>query len=556
MMFVKKIKRPNGSTTIQIVDNKRVGDKVVQKVIRHMGQWITEKEITQIVTLAESVIIEMKNIVDPVLPGLEDIFHRPQKKMVSTKPDEAMVSVAGLVEESRIHKGVDDVFGFAFEQLELMDSIATGYKTDESNAIFKEVVLSRLSGPVSKRKTALNLEMDKEIKIPLEKIYRMMDKVHDNEERIKKKICDQTLSLFNQKIDVAFFDVTTLYFESFTPDELRSSGFSKDNKFKETQVMLALITTTEGLPIGYELFPGNTYEGNTLIRVVEQIERNYDIANMFIVADRAMFTRSNLDKLSEMKVKFIVAAKLKTLNKTFKNAITDEVQEVLKANPDLEGWTKDFEYEGRRLVVNYSKKRAHKDEKDRTRLVERITKKMKNGEVRLSDLINNTGTKKYLKLEKKGAKTATLNDEKILNDSLWDGIHGVITNHNEADLKSEQILEKYRGLWQIEAAFRVNKHDLRMRPIFHWVPHRIKAHILICFVAYSLTTFIKHKLLKKNVKLSFEKIKDELNRLQFSIVRDEKSKNRFILPSKLTKNQIEIYTALGLKRDQKAKIIL
>jgi transposase len=416
-------------------------------------------------------------------------------------------------------------------------------------------VLGRLSAPVSKRKTSTILEIDKGIEIPLEKIYRMMDKAYANEEQIKKKICDQTLSLFNQKVDVAFFDVTTLYFESFTPDELRASGFSKDSKFKETQVMLALITTTEGLPIGYELFPGNTYEGNTLIKVIEQVEKNYDISNTFIIADRAMFTRSNLDKLDEKKVKFIVAAKLKTLNSTFKNAITSEVQEALRENPELEGWTKDFEYEGRRLVVNYSKKRAHKDKKDRERLVDRISKKMKNGEVRLSDLINNTGTKKYLKLEKKGAKTATLNQDKIDNEALWDGIHGVITNHHGNDLTSEQILKRYRGLWQIEAAFRVNKHDLRMRPIYHWSPRRIKAHILICFVAYSLTAFIKHKLLKEKIRLSFEEIKDELNRLQYSVVVDEKSKNKFILPSKLTKNQKAIYKALGLKIDQQAKII-
>ena len=174
---------------------------------------------------------------------------------------------------------------------------------------------------------------------------------------------------------------------------------------------------------------------------------------------------------------------------------------------------------------------------------------------RTSDLINNTGTKKYLKLEKKGAKTATLNVTRIEEDTVWDGIHGVITNHLENDMPSDQILKRYQGLWQIEAAFRINKHDLKMRPIYHWRTNRIKSHILICFVAYSLTTFVKYKLLKEKITLSFEEIKDELNRLQYSVVRDEKSKKRFILPSKITINQKRIYSALGIKLDQQAKII-
>lgn len=555
-MFVRLTKKPNDRVSIRIVENKRVDGKVKQKTITGIGtaHKYEHDKIEMLKRVAEDLIVKLKNDVNPVLPGLEEVIHSSNMKRTK-KDQEDMVSISGLKEESRLDKGIGDIFGNAFEELNLFDSINTGYKKDEANALFKEIVLARLSDPVSKRKSVKNIEIDKDIELNLDKVYRMMDKVHENEERIRKKISSSTLDLFNQKVDVAFFDVTTLYFESFTPDNLRVSGFSKDGKFKETQVMLALITTTEGLPLGYELFPGNSYEGNTLITVIEQVEKNYDLSDTFIVADRAMFTRNNLEKLDQKNVNFIIAAKLKTMKKEMKNQITNDVARVLEEHGAIDGWTKDYIFEGRRLIVNYSKKRAYKDKKDRDRLVERIKKKMKDGKVRLADLINNTGTKKYLKIDKKGSKEATLNELKIEEHEKWDGIHAVITNHKENDLSSEEILKRYRNLWQIEAAFRVNKHDLKMRPIYHWTEDRIKSHILICFVAYSLTAFVKHKLNRLKIKLSFEKIRDELNRLQTSVVRDAKTGKRFLLPSKLTKNQKKIYKAFGLIIDNKTKIL-
>ena len=122
-----------------------------------------------------------------------------------------------------------------------------------------------------------------------------MDKLQDREDWVKDKIAKRTLGLFKEKINVAFFDVTTLYFESFIPDELRISGYSKDNKVKETQVVFALMTTVGGLPLGYELFPGNTYEGGTLISAVDNLCKRYEVEDVSIVADRAMFTKEKLE---------------------------------------------------------------------------------------------------------------------------------------------------------------------------------------------------------------------------------------------------------------------
>lgn len=555
-MFVRLVKKNNDHVSIRIVENNRVDGKVKQKTVCCVGHFHKDN-IQKIEThkkIAEEMIVKIKNEIMPAFPGMETHVHSPQKRNNKTNQNEDLVSVKNLKEEARVHNGIDDIFGTAYDQLNLFDSIDTGYKKDESNQLMKQMVLERLENPVSKRKSVKNIKRDKDLDVDLDRVYRMMDKVYANVDRIKNKICNSTLDLLNQKIDVAFFDVTTLYFESFSPDELRKSGFSKDNKFKETQVMLSLITTTDGLPIGYELFPGNTYEGSTLITAIEQIEKQYSIANTFIVADRAMFTESNLTQLNEKKVKFIVAAKLKSTGKDLKEQILTDVESARGGDDKLSFWVKDYEYKGRRLVVSYSSKRANKDRKDRERLVERINKKMKDGKVRLSDLINNTGTKKYLKIEKKGAKEATLNEDKIKSDKRWDGIHGVITNHTSDTKSSMEVLEVYKGLWQIEAAFRVNKHDLKMRPIYHWSPRRIKAHILLCFIAYSLVSIVRYKLKKSNIKISVEELREELTRVQVSIVKDKKTGKRFTLPSKITPTQKAIYKTFNLSLQEKPKL--
>ena len=555
-MFVRLVKKPNDHVSIRIVENQRVKErshgkiKVQQKTvccIGHTHKNNTEK-IKQLEEIGNDIIIKIKNDKNPTFKGLE-WMHAPKKRKI---PDN-MVCVEGLEEKARIEQGVEDVFGATFDELELNDLICTGYKRSEFNKLLKEIVLARLSFPESKRKTVKDIQKYKSREFDLDKVYRMMDKVHTNKKKIKSKIARRTLSFLKEKIHVAFFDVTTLYFEAFDPDELRVSGYSKDNRIKEIQVVLALMTTTEGLPIGYELFPGNTYEGHTLIKVIEQIEETYDIVDLSIVADRAMFTEANLSQLEKKNSQFIVAAKLKGMKKGIKEQILKDVQGACSQSPNLRRWSQSYEYEGRKLIVSYNKDRAMRDEKSRKDLLDRLKAQMKDEKVLLSHLIKNTGTKKYLKIDKKNPQEATINEEKVKKEAQWDGLHGVITNHS--DLSIKEVLGRYKDLWQIEAAFRINKHDLRMRPVYHFRPRRVKAHILICYIAYSLVAFVKYKLKQKHINVSFERLKEELRAIQQSLITDKITEKEFILPSKLTASQKAIYDALNLKRCQIAKII-
>lgn len=527
---------------MQICESYRRGDKVNQKIVRHVGQGANEKEIKVLVNLAETIIAELEEERKPSLPFFqpEEILEKKQQQ-TEIKED---VQLSNLKEEQRIIDGIGDVFGKLYSTLGFDEIIDGTRKDKEWNSILKACTLARLANPVSKRRTASLLERDYAIRIPLEKIYRMMDHLAAKEDKVKRHIEMSTLSLFNEKVDVLLFDVTTLYFESFEPDELRKPGFSKDNKVNETQIMLALVTTTCGMPVTYKIFPGNTYEGNTLLDMVADLKKSYDVENISLVADRAMFTEKNLQKMESHGIKYIVAAKLKTMSKAMKNQILGSTLE--HKNIDAQSnWTGEFEYKNRRLIVNYSGDRARKDANDRQRLIERLQKKIKGKKLNVKDLILNSGSRRFVTVEK-GSK-AFINDAKIAESARWDGLHGIITNNRDDD--AERLLSRYQSLWQIEAAFRISKHDLRMRPIYHWSENRIKAHISLCFIAFTLVKQALYRLeVQKKMPLSFEQLRNELLHVQSSILIERETKNRYILPSKVTVSQRKIYSAFDLER--------
>jgi transposase len=387
------------------------------------------------------------------------------------------------------------------------------------------------------------LEEDFGISLPLDKIYRMMDSLdHKAIPRLKDITYQNTLNLLGGKISVIFYDATTLYFESFDSDELKKCGFSKDSKHNQPQVLFALMVTSEGLPIDYEVFPGNIYEGKTLIPALEKISQKYNIEKVVLVADSAMLSEANILKLDSLKdkaISYIVGARLKSLPEALKKKIldTENYQEV---EPGY--LVACFNYKGKKLVVSYSSRRAKKDDQDRIKALEKLEAKLQKSKNPKSHL-SKAGYRKYLKLE--GKSEVSLDEDKIATDRAWDGLGGVITN---SDLAPEEILTKYRDLFTVEDAFRLTKHDLKIRPIFHWKPRRIRAHIALCFVAYALVKQMEHRIRLQYRKLSPEKIRQALVRVQTSILFDKVKRIRYGLPSRLSHDARKIYDILQIKK--------
>lgn len=556
-MFVRTVPKSNGAVSIRIVESVRRGNKVVQKTVRTLGQHKDEKQIEIIKKAAEALIVEIQNERNPVL----DIFDpadfykvktrkKKVKQSIENPPAQVAMDYARLKEECRYNDGIYDVFGTLYEQLSFDKIISDTKQDDKWNETLEACVLARISQPSSKKKTVSILEEQFDIKVDLDHIYRMMDHVYRLEDQIKSCVTRQTMNLFKGKVDVLLFDVTTLYFESTDSDQLRNFGFSKDCKFNQTQVVLALMTTTDGTPMGYELFPGNTSEGKTLIHVIEQMKNRFELDHVILVADRAMFNKDNLAAMEALKVKYVVAAKLRSMDKKLKQEILNSTTFRMHDVCGEIHWINEFKTkEQRRLIVSYSSKRAKKDKADRDRILNKLNKKQKDGKLKVTDIVNNQGSRKFITCAK---NEATISLNKIENDAQWDGLHGVITSETEE--MAQTLLTRYRDLWKIEEAFRFNKHDLKLRPIYHWKPERIRAHIAICYIAFALLSYAKIRLKEHNINISFETLKEELIKAQSSLLKDSETDAIITIPSKINSLQRQIYGAFGLNRTQKTTL--
>jgi len=539
-MFIRVKTSNKGATKyVQIVQSIRKGERVTQKIIRHIGVVHDEDELKKLKLLAESIRMKLEAGAQQFLFKPEEIVKLGESKK-QYKDSDYLVNVKNLVEEQRLISGIHDVYGKLFSNLGYEKVIARPSRNKMAVRIFTDIVLARIANPASKMASVDMLEEDFGVTIDLDKVYRMMDKLDTAAlERLKKITYQNTLNLLGSEIEVIFYDATTIYFESFSEDELKRNGFSKDHKHNQPQILLALMVTSEGLPVDYEIFSGDTYEGHTLIPALTKIRKKYDIGRIVFVADSGMLSKDNIAELEEESFEYIVGARLKKV----KNKLKDKILDHNNYKEITSGYKiAHFSDGNRKMVVTYSSKRALKDASDRKKAIAKLKKKLEKSRSPKQHL-SNSGYRKYLKVE--GRSTILLDEEKIASDSLWDGLHGVVTN---AKLSGEEILAKYNDLWNVEAAFRVTKHDLKVRPVFHWKPRRIAAHIAICFTAYALVKHLEYRVRLCYRKLSIEKIRQLLIRVQTSILFDKQKRIRYGLPSKMKKDARKIYSAMGIKR--------
>ena len=188
-----------------------------------------------------------------------------------------------------------------------------------------------------------------------------------------------------------------------------------------------------------------------------------------------------------------------------------------------------------RLVLSRTDKRAAKDAHNRKRGLDRLTKRLNSGKLTKSN-INNKGYNKYLKME--GKVTISIDLEKFHADAAWDGIKAYLTN---TSLPAKKVIANYRNLWFIERAFRMNKTDLRIRPIFHRLYNRIEAHICICFTAYSIMLELERLLKAKKSGLSLKRAQEITHNMYQIIYQLPNSKDTKTQILKMDREQQELY---------------
>ena len=544
-MFVRVKRTPNSPReSVQIVQSVRKGGTISQKIVRHIGIAYDDDELGKLKLLAESIKLKLEAQQQMFLIPPEEMARKnleAKAKRQDITEEDYRVNLRDLEEEQRVVSGIHDVYGKLFHQLGYDRVIKNPARHKASVKMFENIVLARIANPASKRASVRMLEENFGVSLNLDNVYRMMDKLDNGAiERLKNISYMNTKRLYREKIDVIFYDCTTLYFEAFEEDELREHGFSKDKKFNEVQVVLALLVTKEGLPVGYDLYEGGIYEGHTLLPALKELKAKYEIDKVIFVADAGMLNKENLKEMEGESLEYIVGARLKNLPLKLQKQILNQENYV-----EAGEWYKvaRFDHQGRKLIVNYSAMRARKDAKDRERALEKLRGKLAK-KSNVKEYLNNYGYTKYLEIA--GEAQIGINQSKVDAQSKWDGLHGVITNARE--LSNEEVINQYCNLWQVEEAFRVTKHDLKVRPVFHWKPRRVKAHLAIAFTAYSLVRYLEYRVKLQYIKLSPEEIRRNLIGVQTSILYDKSKRIRYGLPSRMSKHARRIYDILEVTR--------
>ena len=542
-MFVRTKVTPNSPRkSVQIVDSIRYGNKVRQKIIRHIGIAQDEDELLRLRELGEFIKAKLENENQLSFFAPEDIAKQviASKLRHCNKP--LKVDLKKLREDQRVIVGIHEVYGAMYQELGL-DRILPVSRYHSSHWVLFHTVMARIANPQSKRESSRFLEEDFGVHISLEKIYRMMDRLDIKRiDKIKRLSGQAAQKVFKEPLKVLFFDCTTLYFESIIEDELRQKGYSKDAKFKESQVCLAVVVTKEGFPVSYEVFPGAIFEGHTLNPVIKEMKSKYNLEQAIYVADRGMLSEDNLKALEDENLHYIVGAKLKKLPKVKQEFVLDKSKYTMVSKQ--EGFKmQSLEHNKRKVIVCYSHKRAEKDRHDRQQTIDSLVKKLSKSKD-VKTLLNNYGYKKYLKVTGKKQKLS-VNEERVKEDQKWDGLFGVMTNFK--DLSDLEIINQYKGLWQVEETFRIAKHDLKIRPIFHWTSDRIKAHIGIAFMCLVCIRHLSYRVKIQYETCSPEVIRNALIHVQHSVLVDQSNYRKYSVPSNITKEAVKIYQIMGLK---------
>jgi transposase len=469
-MYVRKKRNPSGVVSVQIID-KSMGR---YRVVRTIGSSSDASTI-------ESLYLEGKKWISSYM-GEQDIFEIYNKAIEERQVTEYLLSNV----ENILLNGVQLILNNVFR--------LTGFDLIEDK-IFRQLVIARLSQPMSKAATVEYLKSHFDEDAQLHRIYRYLDKLYNTQqEEIQQISVEHTRRILGGKIGMLFYDVTTLYFEADYGDELRESGFSKDGKHSQPQIVLGLLVSQDGYPLSYSVFNGSQYEGHTMLPVVEDFVQRFNLDDFIVVADSGLMSQRNIALLESGNYKYIIGARIKNES--------DEIKAWALSIEKQEGEFNETRKGQARLIVGYSANRAKKDRYNRDKGVKRLEKAYRSGHI-TKENINKRGYNKFLDISD-NVKVDIIRN-RIEEDEKWDGLKGYLTNTN---LPAKEVYEQYSGLWSIERAFRITKGTLEMRPMFHFTPRRIEAHVCICFVAYKIYKELGRLLKINHINLSVDKVLD------------------------------------------------
>jgi transposase len=445
MMKIRVVKTASKASAVQVVryqNNKRV-------ILQHVGSAHNDEDLNELILNAEEWIKDFSN-------------------QLSIFPDEHPNRLLHLNHCTFV--GVKYHFFY-----ELINSIQDKIGFGNLPLLLNDLVAIRIFEPASKLRS---LELMEQF-FGIEHSRKTYYKIAPNCIELKKTVEDKVIAFAKEnyafQFDIVFYDVTTLYFETFEQDELRKNGFSKDNKSQQPQILIALMVSKEGFPIAYEVFSGNTFEGHTIIPVVKQFIKVNDVKEFTVVADAAMISTENVKQLIQNNINYIVGARLGNISSVLLENIDKNISRE-------DGKSIRLKTDNGYLICSYSSARYRKDLYEMNKQIEKAKL-----------VVEKPSKRKKIKFTKTNNHQLEINEVLIEKTKKLLGVKGYYTNLETSVADNKMIIERYHELYRIEQAFRISKSDLQTRPIFHFKEEPIKLHILICFMALVISKNIELK---------------------------------------------------------------
>lgn len=473
MYSVRKVKTKSGSVAVQVV--QYIGHRSI--IAKHIGSGKDESEINALRQKAFDWIDEQS--------GQLSLFPEQKQKVLLIDRAECI--------------GVTRHFAFHFFM-----SCIDECELSHLPRLLIDLAIMRLIEPASKLRSLELLQYYFDIQYS-QRIYRNIPKLIAYKTDIEHCAYNVAQKKFNEPFYFVLYDVTTLYFESFKADELKNQGFSKDNKSQQPQIVIGLLVTQSGFPLSYEIFAGNTFEGKTMLPVVEKFITEHPTVKPIIVADAAMLDEERLTGLREKKISYIVGARLANENLD----LVKHIHDTISGN---HGAIARFSSIHGDLVCDFSIKRYKKELNDFNKLVQKAEELVAKRSLKVRAKFIRKVTKEKIELN-----TALIEKRRLLL-----GIKGYCTDLSEQQLSNELVISRYHQLWHVEQSFRMSKFDLQARPIYHQKHDAIKAHVLICFVA-----LIVEKYLVLTTKLSLRDIRFLVMSITETHIQDRLTKKTF-----------------------------
>jgi transposase len=384
----------------------------------------------------------------------------------------------------------------------------------DANSIMKLLVYSRLLYPASKKKTYESRDtFFEKFEFSLDDIYRCLSFFNMHKDALQLWLHEHIKKQYNRNTDLVYYDVTNYYFEIDEPDDLRKKGVSKEHR-PDPIVQMGLFMDTHGIPITYKLFPGNTPDKTTLIPALGEIQRDYSLGRIIVVADKGLTTGDNIWYILSAKNGYVLSYSVRGADKSFQDYVLDEKGYTDKGDGfkiksrlypreihvTATNGKKIKKTVHEKQVIFYSPKYAFKAQQDRAAALTKARHLIQNPSK--YNKSTSYGAAKYVKnltfdadtgeILESARQCLTFDEEKLREEEKFDGYYAIVTSeYKESD---EKIIEMYRGLWKIEESFKVTKSDFESRPVYLSLKEHIEAHFLTCFVSLVIIRILEHRL--------------------------------------------------------------